>query len=184
MGWRKVVAFVVLIGALLGATRGVCGDSPALTESQVKGLFLFNFAKYTYWPAEVFPDTNSMITIGVLGDAQLSSDLAKIVAGKTVNGRKIVAVPMDLESNFKVCQILFIGDSHKKFQAEILAKVKGQPVLTVGESEDFNDRGGVIQFTKREGKVRLEVNLDAARAARLAISAKLLSVADKVKGKL
>jgi hypothetical protein len=33
------------------------------------------------------------------------------------------------------------------------------------------------------GKVRLEINLDAARQAKLEISSKLLGVADVVKGK-
>jgi hypothetical protein len=56
-------------------------------------------------------------------------------------------------------------------------------VLTVGESDQFTDQGGVINFVEKQGKIRLEINLAAARLANLQISSKLLSVADSVKGK-
>ena len=172
-----------LVGFLFGATVGVADEVSGLTEYQIKALFLFNFAKYAYWPAEAFPQAETPITIGVLGENHFGDDLAKVVEGKLVSGRKIVVLPVDNESDWGKCQILFISGSEKKRMTDILAKVKGQAVLTVGETEQFNEQGGMIQFTKREGKVRLEVNLDAAREARVQISAKLLSVADRVKGK-
>jgi hypothetical protein len=53
----------------------------------------------------------------------------------------------------------------------------------VGDSEKFARQGGVIGFVKKDGKVRLEVNLNAARKARLEISSKLLAVADEVIGR-
>jgi hypothetical protein len=55
-------------------------------------------------------------------------------------------------------------------------------VLTVGESDQFIEEGGVINFMKKAGKIRLEINLDASLKAKLEISSKLLSVADVVKG--
>ena len=64
-----------------------------------------------------------------------------------------------------------------------MGKIKTRPVLTVGETDQFMEQGGVINFVKKEGKVRLEINLDAARQAKLEISSKLLNVADVVKGK-
>jgi hypothetical protein len=184
-GWmlRKASAFVALLGLMLGMASGICGDTPSLTEHQVKALFLFNFAKYTYWPDEVFPQAETPITIGVLGDNALSDALSKIVDGKIVSDRKIVVVRMDKESDFKTCQILFIGVAEEKWQTGILTQIKTLPVLTVGETGQFLDQGGIINFTKNDAKVRLEVDLAAARLARVQISAKLLSVADVVRGK-
>jgi hypothetical protein len=76
-----------------------------------------------------------------------------------------------------------MGSSEKKRLAEILARIKALPSLTVGETDHFAQQGGVIGFIKREGKVRLEINLEAARQAGLQLSSKLLSVADSVTGK-
>ena len=59
------------------------------------------------------------------------------------------------------------------------------PILTVGETDDFPEAGGVLQlFLKRESNtVKFIVNLDAAKPARLKFSASLLKLADKVRGR-
>lgn len=56
------------------------------------------------------------------------------------------------------------------------------PVLVVGEGEGFVGSGGMIGLVKREGKVRIQVGLEAARRAGLQISSRLLSVAESVRG--
>ncbi len=65
----------------------------------------------------------------------------------------------------------------------LLNRVNSMPVLTVGETEQFTQQGWIINFIKKEGKVRLEIDCDAARRTKLQLSSKLLSVADVVKGK-
>jgi hypothetical protein len=53
----------------------------------------------------------------------------------------------------------------------------------VGEDPVFAQSGGIINFMLKNGNVRLEVNLAAAKKAGLTISSRLLAVADTVKGK-
>jgi hypothetical protein len=50
-------------------------------------------------------------------------------------------------------------------------------VLTVGESPDFLRQGGIINFVLEDGKVRFEINQDAATQADLRISSRLLRLA-------
>jgi hypothetical protein len=66
---------------------------------------------------------------------------------------------------------------------ELMEVLKRASVLTVGDSDDFLDLGGVIKLVRRARKVRLEVNVSAADRVQLKISSKLLGVADVVKGK-
>lgn len=179
---RKAGRLLALLGWLLGSNQGAFGDAPSLTEYQVKALFLLNFTKYVDWPASAFPQADSPITIGVVGENNFGEDLGKAVEGKIVGGRKIILVPANDESEWSKCRILFVSASEKKRLPEILAAVKTQAVLTVGETEQFTALGGVINFTKREGRIRLEISLDGARLARIQVSSKLLSVADAVRG--
>ncbi|MDB6112685.1 MAG: hypothetical protein JWR69_4435 [Pedosphaera sp.] len=179
----KLAVLLVLVALLPGAGRGIGGESPALTEYQVKALFLLNFAKYVDWPAEAFAEDTTPITIGLLGENKFGDDLTRAVAGKSFGGRSIVIRQIVREEDWGKCHILFISASEKQHLAEILVKVKTMPILTVGESEQFIQRGGIINFMKKEGKVRLEIELLAARQARLQISSKLLGVADLVHGK-
>ena len=166
----------------LGANAGFAADS-AFTEYQVKALFLMNFTKYVDWPATAFAETNTPITIGVLGSNNFGDELQKAVAGRSVNDRSIVIRQIDNLDAVGRCHILFISNSEKRNLGEILTKIKALPVLTVGETEQFTDQGGIINFVKKDGKIRLEINLVVANEAKLQISSKLLSVADVVKGK-
>jgi hypothetical protein len=179
----QTIRLIVLLGMLLQANWRTDAQPAALTEYQVKALFLLNFTKYIDWPTEAFAETNSPITIGVIGQNNFGEDLAKAVEGKSVNGRKIVLLPLESENDWSKCHILFISASEKKRVPDIVAKVKALPILTVGETEQFTQQGGIVNFTKKEGKVRLEIDLNAAQSAKLQISSRLLNVADVVRGK-
>jgi hypothetical protein len=179
----QAMAMLGLISSLVGLDLGFCAEL-SLTEFQVKSLFLFNFAKYVDWPSNTFAAADAPIMIGLIGDGKFGSDLAKTVEGKNVDGRPILIRQIQTPEEMEKCHILFIRSSEKTGLAEILGRLKTRPVLTVGETDHFVEQGGVINFVKKEGKIRLEINLDAARQANLQISSKLLNVADVVKGKL
>ena len=180
---RKPIAMAVWFGLLAGSNHGFCAETP-LTEYQVKSLFLLNFARYVNWPSDVFTAPDAPFEIGVLGEGKFGGELAKTVEGKSVQGRPILIRQIQTPEDSGKCHILFIGASEKAGLVEILNRIKTRPVLTVGETDQFMEQGGVINFVKKEGKIRLEINLVAARQANLQISSKLLKVADVVKGKL
>lgn len=171
-----------LMAWLSAANFGVSGEPPA-TEYQVKALFLFNFAKYVEWPAAVFTNDAAPITIGVLGTDPFGDNLQHAVAGKTINGRTFIIKHLAADADPGGCQILFISDSEAARLGEILDKAGALPILTVSEGEVSAAKNGIIKFLLKEGKVRLEIDLTAARKARLTISSRLLAVADVVKGK-
>jgi len=177
---RHLLALVALFALLTGANRAMANEA-TLSEYQIKSIFLLNFAKYVEWPVDAFSKTNTPITIGILGENKLGKDLEKTVQNKQVGGRKINILHLTLEDQWKGCHILFISASEKKRMPEVLRKLRVLPVLTVGETEQFTEQGGIIRFLKKEEKVRLEIDLKVARQARLQISSKLLSVADVVK---
>jgi hypothetical protein len=171
-----------VVGWLIGLSQ-VGQAQTSLSEYQVKALFLFNFAKYVEWPAEAFSGPSASITIGILGASPCAQHLKKAVEGKTISGRSIVVRQIEKTEDAGLCHILFISDLEKNRLGELLGHVRDRPVLTVGESEQFAQHGGVIGFVMKDGKVRLAIDLKAARQANLQVSSKLLSVADIVTGK-
>jgi hypothetical protein len=179
--WEKLGRVLALFG-LLAAVMNNPAAEVSMTAHQVKALFLLNFTRYVDWPIGSFAEANAPFTIGLYGGGSFGEVLKRTVEGKTVAGRRIAVELIDARGAPEKCQILFIGESERKSVAEILKKVKSFPVLTVGETDQFLDQGGVINFVKKDDRVRLEVNLDAALEAKLQISAKLLNVADSVKG--
>jgi hypothetical protein len=63
----------------------------------------------------------------------------------------------------------------------IFHEIKNSCVLTVGESDNFTAEGGIVNFRIEDGKVRIQINVEAAEQQRLHISSKLLGVAEIVK---
>ena len=153
----------------------------SLSEYQVKALFLLNFIKYVDWPAGALPGATSPIVIDILGRDNFNDSLTNAVEGKNINGRAIVIKHVSAGDDLNGCAILFISSSEDSRLSDILSKTGTLPILTVGEDESFLQDGGIINFTLKDGKIHLEINLKAAQKVKLQISSKLLSVADEVK---
>ena len=169
-------------GWFFGVTVSAAEEQP-LSEYQLKAAFLIYFPKYADWPSEKFAETNSPIVIAVAGDSKVSEEVQKLIPGRTVRGRELVLKRLASGGEPAVCHILFIPAAEQEHSRNLLSKLKGGGVLTVGESDDFLERGGIINLMLRDRKVALEVNLSAASDSRIKISSKLLSVASVVKGK-
>jgi YfiR/HmsC-like len=149
-------------------------------EYQVKAVFLFNFAQFVEWPPQAFSDSTEPIVIGVLGNDPFGDYLDETVRGETVSGRPFQVRHFRSVDEVRNCQILFIGSDNRSQMDKILAALKGRAILTVGEDDDFLKQGGVIRFLTERNRVRLRINLDAARLAGLTISSKLLKAAEVV----
>ncbi len=154
-------------------------------DYQVKAAFLVNFPKFVDWEPAAFADTNSPIVVGIYGDDNIAGEFEKMIeGGRAVSGRTITLRRITSEQQIGTnCQVLFIARSERHRIPAILDRVRGTGVLTVSETEDFLDAGGMINMVPRDRKIRLQVNLAVARDAHLNISARLLKVADVVKGK-
>jgi hypothetical protein len=75
---------------------------------------------------------------------------------------------------------LFIASSQDRQSRQIIDALRDSSVLTVGESEGFVEKGGIINFVLQDDRVQLQVNHKAATQAGLHISSRLLSVAKRV----
>ena len=181
-GARCFIALKLLLALLFMGGWVLGSEPPLMTEKQVKALFLVNFAKYVDWPSDSLAAGNDSFVIGLFGECKLADDLAKAVVGRTVSGHGIRIQQVRNQDEARACRIVFISHAEKKRLVELLEQVRGLPVLTVGETDEFCQLGGIITFIKKDDKVRLQIELDAARRAGLEISSRLLSVADRVNG--
>ena len=154
----------------------------APSEYEVKAAFLFNFAKFVEWPAGTFSSANTPFRICVLGKDPFGSTLDRIVADKTLNERRIEVDRSTTLADTKNCQILFLASSEARRMAQIVQQLKAGGVLTVADTSGFAQMGGMINFVLDDDRVRFEINLRAAEAAHLKLSARLVTVAERVLG--
>ncbi len=171
-----VAAFLSLAAATF--TWAQAGPS---IEYQVKAAFLLNFAKFVDWPPDAFSSDKSPIQFCVFKYDPFGNALDEILQGKTINNHGLIARRIKELSDLKSCQLVFISGSEDRRLPEILNFLKGTSVLVVGESDDFAERGGGIQFFLETNKLRFAVNVDAVQQARLGVSSKLLAMAKIVR---
>ncbi len=163
--------------AVTGLASSTVETSP---EYQVKAVFLFNFAQFVEWPPQSFEDAAAPFVIGVLGTDPFGSALEGAVRGETLNGRKFVIERYRSVTEIRHCQILFISRSEAAHIEGIGAALAGHSILTVSDIEDSAQRGVMIRFVVENNRIRLRINADAAKAAGLSISSKLLRPAELV----
>jgi hypothetical protein len=168
---------LMLVGVLLLHSLVCAATAP---EYQVKAAFLFNFTQFVEWPADAFNAVGSPLIIGVLGQDPFGNFLDETVRGESVNNRGLQVRRFSRVEDVDNCQVLFISNSETARLPQILDKLKGKSILTVGEADDFARRGGIIRFAMVANKIRLHINVEAAKEASLTISSKLLRPAEIV----
>jgi hypothetical protein len=162
------------MGVMWRAQAGEAG----IEEYQVKAAFLFNFAKFVEWPAQAFKNANEPIEICVLGPNPFGSSLDQAVQGKMVGHRTFVVREVLDAQQASDCHIVFVSAAGWTRSRAVLGDIKKCCILTVGETGEFIDGGGMINLRLENARVRVEINPDAAERARLRISSKLLSLAE------
>jgi hypothetical protein len=149
-------------------------------EFQVKAVFLYNFAQFVDWPPDAFETPESPLIIGILGLDPFGETLDAMVRGEKVNGRPLVVERYRWIGDIQQCHILFISGSEGPRTEQIATALRGKRVLTVCDWEGFARRGAMVRFVMERNRVRLRINLEAAKAAGLNISSKLLRSAETV----
>lgn len=151
-------------------------------EYAVKAVFLYNFGKYTEWPATAFADASAPFVIGILGEDLFGGALDEVAAKGTIGERRIVVRRFASPDQYRQpCHILFVSRSLTSGQESVLRKkIAGDAVLVVGESPGFAERGGSINYFIEGDNIRFEINVDNARRAQLRMGAKLLRLGKPV----
>lgn len=167
------------IGLLLSVNLFWNGLSHAVEvpiDVQIKVAYLYNFLQFVQWPVDALGTGNMPICICLLGQDSLYG-FAYRLRERSVAGRSIEVVQLRHDADLRLCHIAYVGQTSAQQIAGILQRTPRLPILTVSDVQGFTKQGGIVGLVSSDNKVHLEINLAAAQAARLHISAKLLEVA-------
>ena len=170
----KLISVLWALGCLLFSSVLYAEDSSV--EYKIKAGYLYNFTKFVTWA----DDISETFNLCILGNDPFG-ELIGPIEQRSAMGRPIKLFRLNSLSSIKKqlhCHILYVSSS-----------LEGMPVakdidntLIVGESAEFIAQGGMIGFDNNQGKIKLQINLNAIKQSGLKVSAKLLEVADVVKG--
>ena len=174
---NRIVVICLTLLSLMGGQNTIAA---APTEYQLKGAFLFNFAKFIDWPAAAFANNQSPLTLCILGRDPFGRDLDETVQGQSMGNRAFSVRRIGQAPRDHSCQILFVSLSESSRFEQIVNAVRNLPILTVGEDQEFIRASGMIGFVVEDNKIRFEINLDVAERAGIKLSSKLLKLAKTV----
>jgi hypothetical protein len=175
-----VLMRVWMIVSLLFVSLPLPAQTPAVAEYRAKANYLANFPSFVEWPAEALPPGNAPFLVCVFGEFSFGTSLAEITRGTTVRERRLEIRWVRKAQELAACQILFVSRSEQKRYTQALEAVRGKTVLTVGETPEFLEAGGILSFSGQQGTIQFDVNLAAASKAHLKISSRLLALARRV----
>ncbi len=180
-GWssRALLRLGAALSFLL-ASLPLPAQDTATAEYRAKANYLANFPSFVEWPAEVWSQGKASFLVCVFGEFSFGTSLAEISRGATAHDRRIEIRWVRKPQELSACQVLFVSRSEQKSYTQVLDPVRGQTVLTVGETPGFLDAGGILSFSGQQGTIQFDVNLEAANKAHLKISSRLLALARHV----
>lgn len=174
--------FAMLVVLIFADTARTLRAQSQADEYHVKAAFLFHFVQLVEWPPGTLGNDINPVTLCTIGEDPFRGDLEATIAGKTVGTRAMIVRHMKTAEDFQRCHVLFVSGHDALKLGPLLQELKDGPILTVGESDGFVQRGGMIGFLLVDNKVRFEINVEAAERAKLKISSRLLLLAKTVVG--
>jgi hypothetical protein len=173
---------LVLLGLVLtlscGAAWSQGSGAGGTKEFDIKTGFVYNFMQFVEWPAGTFKDT---FVVGTLGKDDYGDSLP-VLTHHAVGASPITLQRLTSVDQAAQCQALIIMRSETDHLGQILAALKGKPVLTISDDTDFAAKGGCIGFVYYRSRLKFEINTDALKRDNLKCNSRLLSLATIVTG--
>ncbi|MDX2027770.1 MAG: YfiR family protein [Alphaproteobacteria bacterium] len=164
------LALLMLVAGFTVSARAQ--EALQLHEQEIEAGLIYNFLKYITWPSET---SRADVAVCVYGEDSFINYL-QLMAGRTVNQRRITVRSARDFPAAESCDLLFINTSGKDQWPQMMRFLRGKPVLTVSTIDGFTDKGGMIEFGRKGSRIQVLLNVDAAQAARLHVEDRLLKL--------
>jgi hypothetical protein len=199
-----LLIIMLLFGPAAGAFADSTGSEPGRGE-KLKAAFVYNFIKFIDWAdeekteEEKKEDKLEPIIIGIIGKPDFIKAFDPIKKKKIGNRSIIIRYfntprrknskdkkdpdfEQDINGLKKCTVVIFCNCQETNIQnwSEVLKAMNSSSVLTIGETENFLESGGIINFVIEKKKLKFDINLIAAKKAKLKFRAQLLKLARKV----
>lgn len=145
--------------------------------AKFQALYIYNFAKNIGWPTE---DSSKELVITVVGDNDLSSELANLAKTKRVGVRKVVVKNAATATGLPKSDIIYLGESKGGLIGQLVSAQAGNKTLIVSGRKGHCANGAGISFISAGGKLNFEISEKNISKNGLKVSQKLLSLGTEV----
>lgn len=164
----------ILLIALLAASGAWASDAG------IRLGFLLNFSRFTDWPESVLAADTPLRICLLRGDPEMVQEMSMLTR-QQVQGRPVVTRLVVRPAEVAGCHVLYLPADAAEPLEPYLRQAEEASTLTVSDQPDFVDNGGAIALVVAGGRYRFDVNLQAAKRAKLRLASQLLKLARVVR---
>ena len=185
---KKLRFLLLLIAISLAPAFSIYQQAPQQSSiksydinAKMKGLFIYNFARYIKWPEHM---ESGDFVIGLFGDYDALFQELKIMSERKKAGdQKFVLKKYDNIDQINSSHIIYIVPENSDQLAQVIKKMEDNDynTLILTEKEGLASKGAAINFYYSDSKQRMEINPDNVTKYGLTISKQLMTVARVVK---
>lgn len=144
-------------------------------EYELKAAFVYNFALFTDWPDDTVYEGNTL-NFCVSQRSPMRLSLAGF-SEKPVKGRRVAVRYLVSPDNLRTCHVLFVDSTDREQWGQIRKGLGSMSILTISDDEEIGRDGGIITLAMDRNRIVFDIDMRAARQARLVLSSKLLRLA-------
>ena len=181
LGFLGIPARWILFLFLVPVTVWGADQHGGLSEQELKAAALNQIVHFVRWPVGTFPEADSPVVIGIFGEDPFGALIDELVRGEVASGHPVKIVRCFTLEATAACHVVYIAEANLRSVARLLHNLADRSILTISGDDAFVERGGVISLSVRSNRIRILVNLEAAKRARVTLSSKLLRLAEIVK---
>ena len=147
----------------------------AVSETQIKAVFLEKFTHLVQWPQE----QKESFVVCVVNNNKFADALKEIYKTKKFQNTPVLVKKISADEKIPECQLLYLGEGIEKVE-DIINTLSDKPVLTVSDQEEYLDKNVMITIFLKQKRFKYIINNKAAKHANMKISYLLLQSAQEV----
>lgn len=167
---------------LLVLTLVSCLCAPSLAEGvsddDIRLALVYKIARFVTWPlAQNLQATPLKLCFA---NDEVFKLAQKRLTGRSVKERplQVLYVAEDIADISTSCDILYMARTDEDRVEELIKLVSNNPILTISDTPDFVNAGGMVGLSTRSKKVAIRINVAAYESSNLVVSSQLLELAE------
>lgn len=168
-----------LLSACLLAAAGIVAPPAALAveEPGLKAAITYNLLLFVEWPADTVAAGSGVLTLCVQPDDPMNPALRSLER-RPIGSMQLQVRPPPATGMARACQVLFVGE---RSASGVDAPKPASGLLVVSDDVPQPPEAAAIVLRRTGTKIGFDLDLRAARAAGLQLSAKLSRLARQVR---
>ncbi|MCF8719468.1 YfiR family protein [Nitrospina gracilis] len=169
--------FLAIMAVLSQKTPYAYSEESVPREYVLKTSIILKIFEFIKWPEEkMIHNSEPQFVLCIVGSNPFGN-LFQRAQQEGVFRNKLIVKNFSSGSDLDSCHLAYIGESENENLEEVLHRTKGRPILFVGDTPGYSQRGVGINFVILNNRIRFKINRRAVEDRDIRISSELLNLA-------